>query len=122
MPVAVVVEVERVDVLVLLGRILRVRDRAVGQDGEPVGMLFGPRVIGCALQREVDRDLQAELRGRGDEARGSRSRVPNSGWIASCPPSAEPIAQGEPTSSGPGVSVLLRPLRLTSPIGWIGGR
>ena len=41
--------------------------------------------------------------------------------MASCPPSLLPIAQGEPTSSGVGVSVLLAPLRFTSPIGWIGG-
>ena len=31
------------------------------------------------------------------------SIVPSSGSIASCPPSAEPIAHGEPTSPGPGV-------------------
>ena len=50
------------------------------------------------------------------------SNVPSCGWIASWPPSSEPIAQGEPTSCGPGSSVLLRPLRLILPIGWIGGR
>ncbi len=42
--------------------------------------------------------------------------------MASWPPSLLPIAHGEPVSSGPGVSVLFGPLRLTSPIGWIGGR
>ena len=31
------------------------------------------------------------------------SNVPRSGWIASWPPSLEPIAHGEPGSSGPGV-------------------
>src|SRR3954451_21805784 len=50
------------------------------------------------------------------------SRVPRSGWTASWPPSLLPIAQGDPGSSGPGSRVLLGPLRLTSPIGWIGGR
>ena len=50
------------------------------------------------------------------------SIVPRSGWMASCPPSLEPMAHGEPGSPGPGVSVLFGPLRLTSPIGWIGGR
>ena len=35
---------------------------------------------------------------------------------------APPIAHGEPGSSGPASSVLLRPLRLVTPIGWIGGR
>ena len=42
--------------------------------------------------------------------------------MASCPPSGEPIAHGEPGSPGPAVSVLLRPLRAVVPIGWIGGR
>src|SRR5579875_3110925 len=47
---------------------------------------------------------------------------PRSGWIASCPPSAEPIAHGEPGSPGLASRVLLRPLRKVVPIGWIGGR
>ncbi len=42
--------------------------------------------------------------------------------MASWPPKREPMAQGLPGSSGPGVSVLLGPLRFTSPIGEIGGR
>ena len=50
------------------------------------------------------------------------SIVPRSGWIASCPPSGEPIAHGEPGSPSAGVSVLLRPLRKVVPIGWTGGR
>ena len=49
------------------------------------------------------------------------SIVPSDGSTASCPPSSEPIAYGEPGSSGPATSVLLRPLRLVWPIGWIGG-
>jgi hypothetical protein len=48
--------------------------------------------------------------------------VPSCGWMASWPPSSDPIAHGEPTSSGRAVRVLLRPLRLILPIGWIGGR
>jgi hypothetical protein len=48
--------------------------------------------------------------------------VPSSGAIASCPPSAEPIAQTEPTSSGTDSTLLLGPLRFTVPTGWIGGR
>src|SRR5215471_14504981 len=39
------------------------------------------------------------------------ANVPRSGWMASCPPSAEPIAQGEPGSPGLASRVLLRPLR-----------
>ena len=50
------------------------------------------------------------------------SIVPRSGWIASWPPSAPPMAHGEPGSSGPGVSVLFGPLRFVIPIGWTGGR
>ncbi len=55
------------------------------------------------------------------KARKSAS-VPRSGCTASCPPSSDPMAQGEPGSPGCGSSVLLRPLRLRRPIGWIGGR
>ena len=50
------------------------------------------------------------------------SIVPSSGWTASWPPSSAPIAYGEPGSSGPAVSVLLRPLRAFAPIGWMGGK
>ena len=48
--------------------------------------------------------------------------VPRSGWIVSWPPASDPIAHGEPGSSGPGVRVLFGPLRNVCPIGWIGGR
>ncbi len=47
---------------------------------------------------------------------------PRPGSIASWPPSSEPIAQGLPGSSGPATSELFGPLRLVTPIGWIGGR
>ncbi len=50
------------------------------------------------------------------------ARLPRSGCTASWPPSAPPIAHGEPGSCGPGSSVLLRPLRFVTPIGWMGGR
>ena len=50
------------------------------------------------------------------------SNVPRSGWIASWPPSSEPIAHGEPGSPSSVTRVLFGPLRLTFPIGWIGGR
>ena len=49
------------------------------------------------------------------------SKVPSSGWIASWPPSSDPIAHGEPGSPGYGSSVLFGPLRNEWPIGWIGG-
>ncbi|CAG7261672.1 hypothetical protein PICSAR26_03906 [Mycobacterium avium subsp. paratuberculosis] len=63
----VVVEVERIDVLVLLGRVLRVRDGAVRQFGEPVAVLARPRMIRRALQRQVERHLHAQFAGPGDE-------------------------------------------------------
>ena len=61
--VRVVVEVERVDVLVLLRRVLGVGDRAVRLGGEPLRMCLDPRVIRCALQCEVQRHLDAQLPG-----------------------------------------------------------
>ncbi len=57
-------EVDRVDVLVLLGRVLRVLDGAVGPLVEPLRVLAHPRVIRRALDREVERDLDPQaLRG-----------------------------------------------------------
>src|SRR5688572_3937874 len=49
-------EVERIDVLVFLGRILRVLDAAVGPVTEPFGMLGHVRVVRRALKRDVERD------------------------------------------------------------------
>jgi hypothetical protein len=51
-------EVERVDVLVLLGRVLRVLHGAVGAPAEPVGVRLHVRVVGRALKGDVERDLQ----------------------------------------------------------------
>ena len=48
--------------------------------------------------------------------------LPKSGCTASWPPSSLPIAHGDPTSSGAALTELLRPLRCTLPIGWIGGK
>ena len=50
------------------------------------------------------------------------SIVPSSGRIDVCPPSSAPIAHGLPTSVDSATSVLLRPLRLTRPTGWMGGK
>ena len=65
--VRVVVEVERVDLLVRRGRVLRVRDGAVGAGGEPFRVLGDPRMVGGALQGEVERHLEVELAGPLDE-------------------------------------------------------
>ncbi len=63
----VVVEIDRVDVLVLLRRVFRVGDRAVRPAGEPFRVLAHPWVVRRALQRQVDRDLHAEVAGLRDE-------------------------------------------------------
>ena len=61
--VRVAVEVDRVDVLVLLRRVLGVGDRAVGELGEPLRVRRHPGVVRGRLQREVQRDLHAEVLG-----------------------------------------------------------
>src|SRR5690606_11919878 len=56
------------DVLVLLRRVLRVFDGAVGTELEPFRMLFDPGMVGRALDGEIQRDLHAVPLGRGNEA------------------------------------------------------
>ena len=72
-------EVDVVDVLVALRRVLGVLQRPVGAAVEPLGMLLQPRVVGRALDREVERDLDPELLRVGDEGaellRGAERRV-----------------------------------------------
>src|SRR5439155_15553415 len=60
-------EVERVDVLVLLARVLRVLDGPVGAMLEPLRVRLRPGVIGRALERDVQGDLDAELVARGGD-------------------------------------------------------
>src|SRR5688572_5850157 len=57
------VEIERIDVLIFLRRILRVLDRPVRPGFEPLGMFADVRVIGCSLKRDVERDLDAQVAG-----------------------------------------------------------
>ena len=59
----VVVEVQRVDVLVLLRRVLRVGDGAVGLGREPLGVAGHPGVVGRALQGQVEGDLEPDRGG-----------------------------------------------------------
>ena len=59
--VGIVVEVDRVDVLILLRRVLGIGDRAVHTSREPLGVLLDPRMIRRRLQREVECDLEAEI-------------------------------------------------------------
>ena len=63
----VVVEVDRVDVLVLLRRVLGVGDGAVGAGGEELRVAGDPRVVGRRLEGQVERHLEAELAGAGHE-------------------------------------------------------
>jgi len=42
----IVLEVQRLDVLILLRWVLGIGDRAIVSDAEPLGMLVHPRVIG----------------------------------------------------------------------------
>ena len=93
------VEVERVDVLVALGRVLGVRDRAVRAVAEPLGMLPNPRMVGRRLEREVERDLDAVARAASTRCSTS-AIVPRSGWTAVWPPSTAPIAHGLPRILG----------------------
>src|SRR5581483_3277433 len=58
---ALAVPVDVDDVLIALRRVLGVLDRAVGPVLEPLRMLPQPRVVGRALDREVERDLESEL-------------------------------------------------------------
>ena len=115
-------EVERVDVLILLRRVLRVLDRAVGAMPEPLGMLAHVRDDRATPGRRC----RARSRGRAAGRRRRSDRSPRACRGPVRPPCGRPrpppIAHGLPGSSGAGVSVLLRPLRKLRPIGWIGGR
>ena len=98
----VVVEVDRVDVLVLLRRVLRVGDRAVGQHGEPLA--DGPWPTGGRARTAARGPAPPPCRGpRAAATKSSKSSmVPSFGCTASWPPSSLPIAHGEPTSLGRG--------------------
>jgi hypothetical protein len=114
-------EVERVDVLVLLRRVLRVLDGAVGARGTTPGAP-DVRVVGRDLERDVEGDLDAAAARAASTSRRKSSSVPSSGWTALWPPSAAPMAHGLPTSPGSGRLRLFGPLRRTRPMGWMGGR
>src|SRR2546428_3889724 len=59
-PGILALEVQRVDVLVLLRRVLRVLDGAIGPMEEPLRVLADPGMVRRALDREVQRDLEPE--------------------------------------------------------------
>ena len=111
------VEVQRVDVLVLLGRVLRVLDRAVRPVVEPLGVLAHVRVVGRALERVVQRDLDPVLPGARARAPGNRRGCPSAGSTALCPPCSLPMAHGEPGSSGAAVRRVVAALAEAPPDG-----
>ena len=82
-------------------------------------MLLDPRVVGRALDREVERDLQAVRVGGVDQpvevVEGAELGVER---VVAAFLAADGI--GAARVVRPGVSVLLRPFRLARPIGWIG--
>ena len=117
----IAVEPDRVDVLVLLGRVLCVRDRAIRAHDEPRLSLRRPRVVRAQPAGWVEGDLKLQLVCSGDKLSKS-SRVPRSGCTDSCPPKGKirsPMAIQD--RWGQNSTVLFRTLRLTSPMGWIGG-
>ena len=62
-----VFEVERIDVLVLLGWVLGVLDRAVGAVLEPLGVLARVGMIRRALERDVERHVEPMFGRRCDQ-------------------------------------------------------
>ena len=63
----VAVEVEVVDVLVALGRVLGVLEGAVGAMGEPLGVLGEPGVVGGALHGQIEGHVDAQGPGVGHQ-------------------------------------------------------
>ena len=76
------VPVDVVDVLVALGRVLGVLEGAVGAVVEPLRVLGEPGMVGRALDREIERDVDP-VSGRGLREVAKSSIVPSSGWTAS---------------------------------------
>jgi hypothetical protein len=84
-------EIEGDNVLVFLGRILRMLNRAVGASSKPLRMRADVRVIGCTLERDVERDLDTVGGCRPDQSpvveRSSAGRI-------ALDSSAAPMAHG----------------------------
>jgi hypothetical protein len=114
-------EVERVDVLVLLGRVLGVLHAAVGALAEPIGMCAHPGVVRRALEGDVQGQLDALGLRLGQQALevSQRAQRTEDGVV---PAFGRPTAQGLPTSSIPGVQGVVGPLRRCRPTGWMGGK
>ena len=116
------VPVDVVDVLVALRRVLGVLERAVGAAVEPLRVLAQPRVVGRALDREVERELDAGGRARRPPSRRSRRRCRDRDGARRGRRPRRRSPTGCPESPLRARSALLRPLRCVSPIGCTGGR
>ena len=109
------VEVDVVDVLVALGRVLGVLQRPVRPPVEPLRMLAratGGRARSGSRSRARSR---ARPRSRAATSLSKSFSVPSSGWIASCPPSGPPIAQGLPGSPGAATQRVVAALAVRRP-------
>src|SRR5262249_34491043 len=60
-------EVDRIDVLVFLGRVLCILDGAIRPLAEPFGMGLHPGMVRRALEGDVDGDLDVVIVGAGEE-------------------------------------------------------
>ncbi len=111
-----------IDVLVFLRRVLRVLHAAVAPSLEPVRMVADVRMIGRALERDVERDLDAEALG----LRAKRPEILERAELSDARSCGRLRGRRSPTAS-PGRRAPRRarcsgPCAWSAPIGWIGGR
>ena len=110
-PASLGLEVERIDVLVLLGRVLRVLNGAVGPPAEPLGVLAYVGMIGRALEGDVESDLEPCSRARATRPAEivERAELRMDRLVAAFAPSRWPTdCRDRPAAAA---SALLRPLR-----------
>src|SRR5277367_1700575 len=62
------IEIDRIDILVFLGRVLCVLDAAIRPMLKPIRMLADPWMVGRALDREIESQLDSKTVGRRVEA------------------------------------------------------
>ena len=94
-----------------------------GRRANHVGVLGDPRVVGRALEGDVERELHARARGTASASATTSSTVPSVGSTRGVPALGGADRPRAADVAGLGdAGLLLRPLRLVRPIGWIGGR
>src|SRR6202044_2246235 len=107
-------EIEGVDILVFLRRVLRVLHTAVGAVLEPFGMRAHVGMIGCALEGDVESNLHAELARRGHQVPEilERTELPQNFLVA-----ARGGADGPGTADVAGLRFerVVRPLAVDAP-------